>query len=96
MSYSTLVNFFDELFYPFKLFKILIILMSCLFATVFLLHSMPLTLEWSASPPHDIILAGCHDGVVIFGSSGFTFFCALYDLFYFLITSKHRSCNHFY
>lgn len=27
-------------------------------------QSMPLTLEWSASPPHDLILAGCHDGVV--------------------------------
>ncbi|XP_056683473.1 uncharacterized protein [Spinacia oleracea] len=27
-------------------------------------QSMPLTVEWSASPPHDLILAGCHDGVV--------------------------------
>ncbi|XP_027173234.1 uncharacterized protein LOC113772936 [Coffea eugenioides] len=27
-------------------------------------QSIPLTLEWSASSPHDIILAGCHDGVV--------------------------------
>ncbi|XP_074292131.1 uncharacterized protein LOC141618983 isoform X2 [Silene latifolia] len=26
--------------------------------------SMPLTVEWSASPPHDLLLAGCHDGVV--------------------------------
>ena len=28
------------------------------------LNSIPLTLEWSASSPHDMILAGCHDGVV--------------------------------
>lgn len=28
------------------------------------LCSMPLIVEWSASPPHDLILAGCHDGVV--------------------------------
>ncbi|XP_021764765.1 uncharacterized protein LOC110729340 [Chenopodium quinoa] len=27
-------------------------------------QSMPLTVEWSASPPHDFLLAGCHDGVV--------------------------------
>ncbi|KAL8132039.1 hypothetical protein AgCh_007796 [Apium graveolens] len=27
-------------------------------------QSVPLTVEWSASPPHDLILAGCHDGVV--------------------------------
>lgn len=27
-------------------------------------QSMPLTVEWSASPPHDLILAGCHDGMV--------------------------------
>ncbi|GMH26343.1 hypothetical protein Nepgr_028186 [Nepenthes gracilis] len=27
-------------------------------------HSMPLTVEWSTSSPHDLILAGCHDGVV--------------------------------
>ncbi|XP_056686446.1 uncharacterized protein [Spinacia oleracea] len=27
-------------------------------------QSMPLIVEWSASPPHDLILAGCHDGVV--------------------------------
>ncbi|KAI3683867.1 hypothetical protein L1987_84382 [Smallanthus sonchifolius] len=27
-------------------------------------QSIPLTLEWSASAPHDLILAGCHDGVV--------------------------------
>ncbi|KAL9237573.1 hypothetical protein vseg_012104 [Gypsophila vaccaria] len=27
-------------------------------------RSMPLTVEWSASPPHDLLLAGCHDGVV--------------------------------
>ncbi|KAL2933780.1 General transcription factor 3C polypeptide 2 [Bienertia sinuspersici] len=27
-------------------------------------QSMPLTVEWSAYPPHDLILAGCHDGVV--------------------------------
>lgn len=27
-------------------------------------QSMPLTVEWSASPAHDLILAGCHDGVV--------------------------------
>ncbi|XP_057534889.1 uncharacterized protein LOC130813150 [Amaranthus tricolor] len=27
-------------------------------------QSMPLTVEWSTTPPHDLILAGCHDGVV--------------------------------
>ncbi|KAH0632380.1 hypothetical protein KY290_038602 [Solanum tuberosum] len=27
-------------------------------------QSIPLTVEWSASPPHDMILCGCHDGVV--------------------------------
>lgn len=27
-------------------------------------HSIPLTLEWSTSSPHDLILAGCHDGMV--------------------------------
>nr|XP_043610155.1 uncharacterized protein LOC122581903 [Erigeron canadensis] len=27
-------------------------------------QSIPLTLEWSTSAPHDLILAGCHDGVV--------------------------------
>ncbi|CAN4121359.1 unnamed protein product [Withania somnifera] len=27
-------------------------------------QSIPLTVEWSASPPHDMILGGCHDGVV--------------------------------
>ncbi|XP_041024907.1 uncharacterized protein LOC121265365 isoform X2 [Juglans microcarpa x Juglans regia] len=27
-------------------------------------QSIPLTVEWSASPPHDLILAGCHDGTV--------------------------------
>ncbi|XP_070006998.1 uncharacterized protein [Nicotiana sylvestris] len=27
-------------------------------------QSIPLTVEWSASPPHDMILAGYHDGVV--------------------------------
>ncbi|XP_011094381.1 uncharacterized protein LOC105174093 isoform X1 [Sesamum indicum] len=27
-------------------------------------QSIPLTLEWSVSSPHDMILAGCHDGVV--------------------------------
>lgn len=27
-------------------------------------HSIPITLEWSTSAPHDLILAGCHDGVV--------------------------------
>lgn len=26
--------------------------------------SIPITLEWSTSAPHDLILAGCHDGVV--------------------------------
>lgn len=30
-----------------------------------LLYSIPLTLEWSASTPHDYIVAGCHDGTVI-------------------------------
>ncbi|KAK1426015.1 hypothetical protein QVD17_14682 [Tagetes erecta] len=27
-------------------------------------QSIPLTLEWSTSAPHDLILAGCHDGLV--------------------------------
>lgn len=27
-------------------------------------QSIPLTVEWSTSPPHDLILAGCHDGMV--------------------------------
>ncbi|KAK6944015.1 hypothetical protein RJ641_025117 [Dillenia turbinata] len=27
-------------------------------------QSIPLTLEWSSSFPHDLILAGCHDGTV--------------------------------
>ncbi|PIN03478.1 hypothetical protein CDL12_23999 [Handroanthus impetiginosus] len=27
-------------------------------------QSIPLTLEWSTASPHDMILAGCHDGVV--------------------------------
>ncbi|XP_020260323.1 uncharacterized protein LOC109836741 isoform X1 [Asparagus officinalis] len=27
-------------------------------------QSIPLTLEWSPSAPHDLILAGCHDGTV--------------------------------
>ncbi|KAK6139900.1 hypothetical protein DH2020_026345 [Rehmannia glutinosa] len=27
-------------------------------------QSIPLTVEWSVSSPHDMILAGCHDGVV--------------------------------
>ncbi|PSS23600.1 General transcription factor 3C polypeptide like [Actinidia chinensis var. chinensis] len=27
-------------------------------------QSIPLTVEWSASSPHDFLLAGCHDGVV--------------------------------
>ncbi|XWS47227.1 hypothetical protein CRYUN_Cryun14cG0134400 [Craigia yunnanensis] len=26
--------------------------------------SIPLTVEWSTSPPHDYLLAGCHDGMV--------------------------------
>ncbi|XP_059462909.1 uncharacterized protein LOC132191818 isoform X2 [Corylus avellana] len=28
------------------------------------IQSIPLTVEWSASPPHDYLLAGCHDGTV--------------------------------
>ncbi|KAJ4705175.1 General transcription factor 3C polypeptide 2 [Melia azedarach] len=28
------------------------------------IQSIPLTLEWSTSPPHDYLLAGCHDGTV--------------------------------
>ncbi|KAH9325602.1 hypothetical protein KI387_005780, partial [Taxus chinensis] len=27
-------------------------------------QSIPLTLEWSTSTPHDLLLAGCHDGTV--------------------------------
>jgi general transcription factor 3C polypeptide 2 len=27
-------------------------------------QSIPLTLEWSTSAPHDLLLAGCHDGMV--------------------------------
>ncbi|XP_052172689.1 LOW QUALITY PROTEIN: uncharacterized protein LOC127788456 [Diospyros lotus] len=36
-------------------------------------QSIPLTVEWSTSSPHDLILAGCHDGVVAlwkFSASG--------------------------
>lgn len=29
-----------------------------------LFYSIPLTVEWSPSMPHDLILAGCHDGTV--------------------------------
>ncbi|KAK8517948.1 hypothetical protein V6N12_016782 [Hibiscus sabdariffa] len=35
--------------------------------------SIPLTVEWSTSPPHDYLLAGCHDGMVAlwkFSASG--------------------------
>ncbi|KAL2323078.1 hypothetical protein Fmac_027457 [Flemingia macrophylla] len=28
------------------------------------LQSIPLTVEWSVMPPHDYLLAGCHDGTV--------------------------------
>lgn len=28
------------------------------------LQSIPLTVEWSVKPPHDYLLAGCHDGMV--------------------------------
>uniref|UniRef100_A0A2N9GY86 Uncharacterized protein n=1 Tax=Fagus sylvatica TaxID=28930 RepID=A0A2N9GY86_FAGSY len=28
------------------------------------IQSIPLTVEWSASPPHEYLLAGCHDGTV--------------------------------
>ncbi|XVE78102.1 hypothetical protein DITRI_Ditri13aG0117000 [Diplodiscus trichospermus] len=28
------------------------------------IQSIPLTVEWSTSPPHDYLLAGCHDGTV--------------------------------
>ncbi|XP_019427890.1 PREDICTED: uncharacterized protein LOC109336019 isoform X2 [Lupinus angustifolius] len=28
------------------------------------LQSIPLTLEWSVTPPHDYLLVGCHDGTV--------------------------------
>ncbi|KAF3973842.1 hypothetical protein CMV_002774 [Castanea mollissima] len=28
------------------------------------IQSIPLTVEWSASPPHDYLLAGCHDGTI--------------------------------
>ncbi|PIA40487.1 hypothetical protein AQUCO_02500296v1 [Aquilegia coerulea] len=27
-------------------------------------HSIPLTVEWSTASPHDLLLAGCHDGTV--------------------------------
>ncbi|XP_050370323.1 uncharacterized protein LOC126788377 isoform X2 [Argentina anserina] len=26
--------------------------------------SIPLTVEWSTAPPHDYLIAGCHDGMV--------------------------------
>ncbi|RLN23131.1 uncharacterized protein C2845_PM07G29300 [Panicum miliaceum] len=29
-----------------------------------MVNSIPLTVDWSPSPPHDMILAGCHDGTV--------------------------------
>ncbi|KAK6238872.1 hypothetical protein QUC31_004341 [Theobroma cacao] len=38
-----------------------------------LLYSIPLTVEWSTSPPHNYLLAGCHDGMVAlwkFSASG--------------------------
>ncbi|PPD77663.1 hypothetical protein GOBAR_DD25400 [Gossypium barbadense] len=28
------------------------------------IQSIPLTVEWSTSPPHDYLLAGCHDGMI--------------------------------
>ncbi|KAK7392586.1 hypothetical protein VNO78_21029 [Psophocarpus tetragonolobus] len=28
------------------------------------LQSIPLTVEWSVAPPHDYLIAGCHDGTV--------------------------------
>ncbi|ESW17322.1 hypothetical protein PHAVU_007G229800 [Phaseolus vulgaris] len=28
------------------------------------IQSIPLTVEWSVTPPHDYLLAGCHDGTV--------------------------------
>jgi hypothetical protein len=31
-----------------------------------MVNSIPLTVDWSPSPPHDMILAGCHDGTVYF------------------------------
>ncbi|GMJ01191.1 hypothetical protein like AT1G19485 [Hibiscus trionum] len=37
------------------------------------IQSIPLTVEWSTSPPHDYLLAGCHDGMVVmwkFSASG--------------------------
>ncbi|XP_040953808.1 uncharacterized protein [Gossypium hirsutum] len=37
------------------------------------IQSIPLTVEWSTSPPHDYLLAGCHDGMVAlwkFSASG--------------------------
>lgn len=41
-------------------FMTLSIFLTCLF------YSIPLTVEWSASPPHDYLLAGCHDGTVLY------------------------------
>ncbi|RDX97408.1 General transcription factor 3C polypeptide 2 [Mucuna pruriens] len=32
--------------------------------SIVLSHSIPLTVEWSVTPPHDYLLAGCHDGTV--------------------------------
>ncbi|TYI74862.1 hypothetical protein E1A91_D07G234100v1 [Gossypium mustelinum] len=37
------------------------------------IQRIPLTVEWSTSPPHDYLLAGCHDGMVAlwkFSASG--------------------------
>lgn len=31
-----------------------------------MVNSIPLTVDWSPTPPHDMILAGCHDGTVYF------------------------------
>lgn len=38
--------------------------LCCLIYSVLLFHSIPLTVEWSVTPPHDYLLAGCHDGTV--------------------------------
>lgn len=44
------------------------------------MNSIPLTLEWSTSTPHDLLLAGCHDGTVRF------LFILFLDLYYILFS----------
>ena len=42
--------------------------------------SIPLTVEWSTHPPHDLILAGCHDGMVRILGNCFIHAAVLHDI----------------